>query len=276
MPFWAAVLIGTSVQAAGAQEPSLSYSLERQRAYVGVPFRVTYEARWRGPADAVALLPSEPESVAWGSGHLVRSTSETEGEDCVVRYFVEFTANEPGTVEVPPFRVSYAGPEALASPAGDTRDEDQAEDAVPEMLTASAPAFTLPVSRRPNVWLVVLFSAVGASVLAGAGAYIVARRRGNAGGRLGNAARAVPSTAQAAINLARQHRLDGKFYEYYRELARGASLLAPSVAARKLREKLEQEAERVGYGALQPTDDDLEGAARDLERAIHEQTRGEE
>ena len=47
-------------------------------------------------------------------------------------------------------------------------------------------------------------------------------------------------------------------------------MAAPNVAARKLREKLENDAQRVGYGALQPSDDELEGAMRDLERVLRE------
>jgi hypothetical protein len=78
------------------------------------------------------------------------------------------------------------------------------------------------------------------------------------------------ATVQTVLNLARQHRLDGKFYDYYRALAHAATLAAPSVAARKLREKLENDAQRVGYGALQPSDDELDGALRDIERMLRE------
>jgi len=51
--------------------------------------------------------------------------------------------------------------------------------------------------------------------------------------------------------------------------------LAPSVAAKRLRESLEHQAQQVGYGALHPTEDDLEGAVRDLERVMKESTRPE-
>ena len=47
-----------------------------------------------------------------------------------------------------------------------------------------------------------------------------------------------------------------------------ATLLAPSVAARKLREKLEADAKEVGYRGVRPTDDEMDGALKDVEGAV--------
>ncbi len=269
-PLWTVLLCGLSFQAAYAQGPTLSYSLERQRATAGVPFQVAYEVRWRGPADAYALVPSEPEQVPWGSARLVESTATSDEGEHVVRYMVEFIAEKPGTVEVPPYLLSYYGSEAFSRSNGETDEAAQPREPKPERSTLRTPAFDVEVQRQFRI-VVLVVAALAAGLLAIVG--IVLFRRRAARPQSAHTGGAAAQTAQAALNMARQYRLDGKLYEYYRELARGATLLAPSVAARKLREKLEQDAERVGYGALQPSEDDLEGAARDLERAMREQAR---
>lgn len=271
---WAIILCGLSSQAAYSQGLTISYSPEGQRAIAGVPFHVTYEARWRGPANAYALLPPEPERVPWGSARLMESTTASVDGVQVVRFVVQFVAEEPGTVDVPPYVVSYYGSEAFdrvesgeATAATDTREAER------ERHTLRASGFAIPV-HRPFPFGAAVIAALLAGLLAIGGVTYMRKR-----GRRPRSAIGGPSaaqTVQAALNAARQYRLDGRMYEYYRELARGATLLAPSVAARKLREKLEQDAERVGYGALHPSDDELEGAARDLELALREQSRGED
>lgn len=72
--------------------------------------------------------------------------------------------------------------------------------------------------------------------------------------------------AREQVHAARRHRLDGDFYQFYLSLSRAAKALnleGGSVAAR-----LETRAQEVGYKGVRPTEDEMDGALKDIERAL--------
>ena len=276
----ALLLAAVAASASGVAEPFITYSIDPPNPKSGIPFRVAYQIAWDGHAQDFAILPSEPAAVAWGTARLVSANSSTRPDGQAVTYQVEFVADRPGTFEIPAFRVAYApGADVfdapieytpattshVAHPHGDT----QAAPVQPEVETTpiEAPAIDVRVGYYIGPRFIAALAAGAAGLIAVAAAVALRVRRARA--RHENPIPGV-ATVQGVLNLARQHRLDGKFYDYYRALAQAATLAAPSVAARKLREKLESDAQRVGYGALQPNEDELEGALRDLERVLRE------
>ena len=68
------------------------------------------------------------------------------------------------------------------------------------------------------------------------------------------------------VHEARRHRLDGDWYAFYRALGRAMARLRPEADA--LTRRFEARANEVGYGGIRPTDDELDGAMRDAERAL--------
>ena len=272
--------LAVAASAHSAAEPVVTYSIDPPNPKSGIPFRVAYHVTWQGNAQDFAVLPSDPVAVAWGTAQLVSADATSDSTGQTVTYAVEFVADRPGTFEIPAYRVSYApGAEVFSAPIEYTpattshvahlHGDASSAPAQPEVETTpiEAPAIDVRVGYYIGPTLIAALAAAGVGLIAVAAAVAVRARRARA--RHENP---IPgaATVQSVLNLARQHRLDGKFYDYYRALAQAATLAAPSVAARKLREKLESDAQRVGYGALQPSEDDLEGALRDIERVLRE------
>ncbi len=258
-----------------AATPEVSYSVEPEHPVANSPFRVTYEVRWDGGPESLGVIPTEPETVVWGKAQLKDATSTTDASGQAIRYTVECVSDRHGEVQIPPLALSYVleppfeeRPKVVADASAGTEPETKAVE--PQSL--EAPGFSVTVGRNVDPAIIAV-SAI-ALALAAAGVLVAIRSRRKRAARV--SAPAAGSTVQSLMNLARQHRLDGKFYEYYRELARASTLMAPSIAAKKLREKLEHQAQQVGYGALHPTEDDLEGAVRDLEQVLREHTRVEQ
>ena len=254
------LLVG--VQVVFAQAPVLEVRLGQERPRVNHPFEVTYETRWDGEADAFAIVPTEVEGVPWAEARTVRTTTRSEDGTFIVAQTVEFIAREAGEFEVPPFVVGYFDPALLA----EEEAVEGEERGLPDQRFLRAAGFTVKV--RPGAGRYVFYG-TAAALVAGLSAmgWWVARRRGQLELAAGTVAASRPETVPASMNLARQQRLDGKFYEFYKELGRGASLLSASAEARRLCEKLEHEANEVGYRGVRPTDDDMDGALKDLERA---------
>ncbi len=260
-------------------DPVISAALDPENPKSGIPFRVEYRVEWAGSPNDFAIVPADPAPVAWGTSRLVSAQSETSPDGQAVTYSVEFVADRPGAYEVPAFKLAYApGADVYAAPVEYTpattshaaHAHGEAETR-PEAELATTPLEAGPIDVNVGYYFapeLIAGLAAGALALAAAGVVMALRVR-RARARHENP---IPgaTTVQSVLNLARQHRLDGKFYDYYRALAQAATLAAPNHAARKLREKLEADAQRVGYGALQPSEDDLEGALRDLERVLRE------
>ena len=74
--------------------------------------------------------------------------------------------------------------------------------------------------------------------------------------------------AQARLHQARQHRLDGDFYQTYLAFAEAAKIVHPHAEDCPSPDALQRRAQEVGYKGVRPTDDEMDGAARDLERAL--------
>lgn len=261
-----ALCILDSFSLISAQAPVLEVRLPQKTAHVDEPYRVIYETSWEGAADAFAVLPADPETVPWASSSIVETTTRTRDGKCFVTQTVEFVPYETGEFEVAPFVVSYFDPALIGS--SEKTSEEDGGTLLPQQEILRASSFTVTV--RPDLGPYVMYGTLMAVAVAlsALGGWTVARKRRRA--RLAGASgeMAIPQTVPAALNLARQYRLDGKFYEFYKELLQVATLLAPSVAARKLREKLEADAKEVGYRGVRPTDDEMDGALKDVEGAV--------
>jgi len=258
-----------AVPPAVADAPSVTFAVEPKDPVAKAPFRVIYELRWPGGPESLGVIPAEPAAVVWGTARLASATAYPATDGQRLQYTVEYVAAKDGQVTVPPLALSYVVNPPLENRPRVVAGADAqpaAEPATVEPVSLEAPGFTVNVRKALSPALVYGGAGGAVIVVGAAAALMVARRRRS----LASTPPAEGTTLQSLMNVARQHRLDGKFYEYYRELARASTLLAPSVGAKKLRETLEHYAEQVGYGALQPTEDDLEGALRDLERAARE------
>jgi hypothetical protein len=73
--------------------------------------------------------------------------------------------------------------------------------------------------------------------------------------------------ARDHVHAARRHRLDGDFYRFYQSLA-AAARTAGTPASLALAPRMDERAQQVGYQGVRPTEDELDGAVKDIERAL--------
>ena len=255
-----------SIVPASAQTLVLEVRLEQDKARINEPYRVVYETSWSGAPDAFAILPTDPEPVPWAASRSTQTATRAEDGRFFVMQTVEYVPYEAGEFEVSPFVVSYFEPASVEN-SESTEEEDGGEQ-LPEQQIIRAAGFTVYVQPDLGPYIFYVTALALFAALTGAGAWTLVQRRRRARLEGVSGGVSVPQTVRAALNVARQYRLDGKFYEFYKELSRAATLLAPSVAARKLREKLEADAKEVGYRDVRPSDDDMDGALKVVERAI--------
>lgn len=250
-----------------AQTPVLEVQLEQDTARVDEPYRVMYETSWTGSADLFAVLSAEPETVAWASSRVVETKTRQEDGKFFITQTIEYVPFKAGEFEISPFTVSYFDP-ALLEDSGDATEEEESPE-LPAPQTLEAGAFQLTV--RPNLAPYYFYGTIAVAVALCTGVAFTSVRRRRALRAAGATIEVPePQTVQSALNLARQHRLDGKYYEFYTELTRAASLMAPSTAARALRGKLDAAAKEVGYKGIRPSDDEMDGVLKEVEQAVQQ------
>jgi hypothetical protein len=196
------------------------------------------------------LLPPAADTaptVDWGTLEWGALVADPE-----LRLELRVTATEPGTFEIPSLQVR-ALPAATDAPlVGEALDLSKA------MVVATMPV-SIDVSRD---WTP-LFLPVGV----GAGVFLVAL----VGGILWLRSRRAPEATSTATpheqaqqhqHAARRQRLDGDFYKFYLSLAAAAKALGQDATA------LERRAQDVGFKGVRPTEDEMDGALKDIERAL--------
>jgi hypothetical protein len=257
---WAQEENGTPQSPAPA--PELNVIRPEGPAVAGQPYTVTCEVSWTGgPADFV-VAPAEADAIEWGVLTLTGVRAFVRDGVNVISQTVEIVPKEPGEYEVPALKMAYLLPEATSPAETATTETDPSASSVSPALTADP--FKLVVRRsRPMVWV---FGGLGAPLillLLLLGWWTVRRvRRGPQPTPQTSAAMDLRGV-QAALLVAHQHRLDGKFYEYYTELTRAAERVAP-----KLAPALKRQAESAGYRGERPTDDAMDSDLRAIERAL--------
>lgn len=241
-------------------QPELSVTPDAGFARVGRAFRVVCEASWTGSPDAYAICPAEVDAIDWGIANAGQMRGFFRDGRYIVSQTVEFVADKPGTYKAPEIRIPFLHPEATPPAETAGSSADPSAPSVPPSLRADP--FDIVVRRdRFIAWV---SGGLGASLfLGGAGAWWTLRRRRT---KRSGGAPAEPAdlrTVSDLLHTARQRRLDGQFYEYYRALARAAAIAAPELA-----QALQARAEAAGYRGMRPADDEMDGDMRAIERAL--------
>ncbi len=251
------------VVAALAQEPeaTLTVTAPSETARVGHPVHIVYDVSWEGEPQSLNVLPVELETMEWGTATLVKSEAYRDQQLNHVVQTVAVTPGQAGEHHVPEFNIPLRYPEATFPTEKRTDESGSPHPSAYPTLRADPLPLNVRAARSP-AWL---SGGLGAFLfLLGAAYYLVARRR-----RLTLAAAPTLSPeerfsqARQTMHAARRNRLDGNFHAYYTDLGKAASLFD----APELRVRLDEAAQRVAYASVRPTDDDLEAAWREVERA---------
>jgi hypothetical protein len=248
-----------------AAAPSLSLEQRDARAYTGQPFRVEARVSWSGDAGDFLVLPVELEQPERGMVRVVEMDAFSRNGMHTVVQTLEIIADEPGTFELAGLRVGLADGSTFAPPPGQM--EALASNLEPaEILTAPPLTVTVREPRGAGWWGGLL--GLLAVLVVGLSLYVHFQHR-----RAGDpmlVRRSDEDHLKVALHEARRLQLDGDHYTFYRRLADAAALLAvKDEEAAELAVKLRQQAQDVGYRGVRPTDDDLNGALRDVERLVN-------
>lgn len=245
-----------------AEEPeaTLTVTAPAETVRAGKTVHMVYDVAWEGGPDSIQVLPLEFEPVEWGTISLTKSEAYRDGQLNHVAQTVAITPGHPGEYHVPEIQVPLRYPEATFPTEEGTDESGSPHPGAYPTLRADPLPLTVRAARSP-AWI---SGGLGASFFLAALLWYIARRRWEPvaeGPALSPEERY--SQARQRMHDARRHRLDGNFKGYYTELSRAASVFN----APELKSRLDQFAERVAYANARPTDDDLDAAWREVERA---------
>lgn len=245
-----------------AQAPTVDVVVRPDKPLQNVPFLVDYEVTWDGVAEQYSVLGAEIEDFEWGSAKALAITGSAAGKSMKIIQTVEYTSLQVGDMDLPPVKIAYFDPTMAQNV--DT-NADPAEEPAPvdnPRLTAPSTAIYVSPDRRAMTISGVIGVVLVVCTLTFMALYKL--RRGPA------VASASPestfSSVQSEMHLAKQKRLDGDYYEYLVSLSRATAFLGSDSEASALHNRLKKQADDVGFKNLRPTDDEMDGALRDVER----------
>lgn len=249
-----------------ADLPALSkVTPEGEFAVLNKVYSVVYEITWVGDPDEFIVAPPSIPPIAWGAAEVTRSrTAERDGAN-MLYYTLEFTAEGPGTYEIPEVVFQYFTPDQVPQPGPAESGAEataQADTEFPRlqaesiMLTVRAPSTS---SVSTTVAIVLLLG----GVLAAAWGYRTLRRKGT------TTSQADPLAEVSAImHGAKGKRLDGDYYAFYSEMLKAVQRLEQGTAVRALQTAIGDRTGEVGFKGIRPSDDEMDGVERDVERAV--------
>lgn len=259
-----AAVIAAVVSGAAYGQPELRVSPAPRSVTEGEAFRVSYEISWTGSPSDYTVLPAEVEPLDWGTCTLLPSKAYVRDGRNVIVQEVEFVANQLGEVQIPAVEFQYLRPEDVQKPEKpDTPMHLNVSDAPPKLRADPFPLLVQP--HTTPAWLFGVLGALFLFVLL----YVGWRIRRSS--RRAAASVATPQTVdhhavRSHLNTAKRLRLEGDFYGAYRELAAAGE----HVQSRdpELSKRLARKTENVGYRGLRPTEDEMDGDVRAIERAM--------
>lgn len=248
---------------AWAQGPSIRVNVAEGSVYPGEAFRVSYEVSWPGNAQDYAILPPIIESIDWGEVSILESVSSVRNHENVVSLGIEVIPAEVGEYEMPKVLVQYVDRLVAVQRASESKTGVMPPD--PENYPAlAAEGFAVVVRPdRRGVWLSGgIVGALLATCLAGW--FFFSSRSGDS---VAVAAPPVPApTVENSLHAAKRARLDGNYYEFYRALHRAVGLIPKTDDMMRLQANLQRQAQDVGYRGVRPSEDEMNGVERDVER----------
>lgn len=269
-------------------EPELTVQMP-ERAVAGEPFSVEYRFAW--PENESWVVAAPEEVVAEGFEAVPGAFEATAGDGEVkMSFLLKCSAESDGMVTVPGLSFAYFDPSVKLVEEPSAETPGIKEDTLMKLMSESV---TIEV-KKPFPWMAVGAGAISVVfVLFIAGIVVLRARkgRGNASGarenRLGTRRNAMKSLSEAGkiaseagefvidlarvqslIHRAKQHRLDGNYYNTYKSLCEALMLIPEKTRDSELARRLEARAREIGFQGVRPTDDEMDAAFRDLEKAV--------
>lgn len=237
----------------------------------GTAHRIEYEVRWAGEATDFTVFPAEFDPIDWGTARLVQiKTAFRDGHHVVVQT-MEVVADQPGEYEFPEVRIAYLEPDTQLPP--ETQEPSTSPPASSTLPTLRAEPRALKVTPpRTFIWVSGIIVII--VVCAGLG-WWWRRPRSKADLAAQSPKDEVDLDAvRQVVQSAKRHRLNGEFYDCYRDLGRAAELLLSPES--ELVQTLKNKVKDVGYRGGRPSEDQLDVDFREVERLIRRREENEE
>lgn len=242
--------------------PELVVNLPDGSAVINHGYKIGCEISWAGEAGDYTILPAEIGTLDWATVAVTNVETFRRGDVHVVAQTIELTPLISGEFDSPEIRVSYLDPEATP-PAESAAPQTAPTDSSASPSLRAEPFKIVVRTPRRLVWI---SGGLGASLLLLLTAFGLCSAHRRRRPRPATAATAALdySEIQTLLHRIHQYRLDGKYYEYYQGLSRVAEMLGHG----QLASAMAARAQRAGYAAARPSDDELDGDLRDVERAL--------
>ena len=244
-------------------EPSVTLLEQSPSATLFEPYSLTIEMNWEGGPDAFMAIPPSLDLSPWAEVTDIASSSEVQGERSVIRHTVTLLPKESGRFTIPEIGVQY-----LAK--ADIPDDSPVEEGAAPLVYPSLMVGPIDVQvNEPSDGLLMLMSFLVLGIVLFGSALVFYRRNAI---QIANSGESVELTIPSFIHEARKHRLDDDHYAFYQSLAEASNLLHDSDTRRTLKKQFADLALAVGFKGHKVSEDDLDGAMRELERAARQDT----
>lgn len=242
--------------------PELVVNLPEGPAVINHEYPIRCEVSWDGGADDYTILPAEIGSFDWGTATVTETKAFIRDGKQVVAQTIEFVPEKAGEFDSPDIRVPFLDPEATPPAESSALQTDPPDSSASPSLRAEPFEIVVRTPRR----LAWISGGLGASLLllTAVGWWSARRLRRPRPTTAGASPALNFSDLNAMLHRIRQYRLDGKFYEYYQGLSRMSEIIGEPALASAFAGR----AQRAGYAAARPSDDELDGDFRDIERAL--------
>ncbi len=240
--------------------PTLHTHGPEGKVYVGMPFTVTYVMTWEEEEDFYLVRPPELPTPDWGvaaSGALEMMLEDTQH---VWRFDLEITPEVEGEFTVPALDFFYF-PAADVSEVGVLSEDTDSPELWPSLSSDPIP---LSVYRPVSAWIIGL-PVLGVLVLALASLWFFWWRRGEP---VSEEVLTPRQWARQEFHQVQRLKLDGELYPMYQRLLRIVERVGDAEADKTLIARLRDTESAVGYQGKRPSEDELNGDTRDVERVI--------
>ena len=240
-------------------EPVVSIVFESSQCYVGTPNVIIYQISWIGDPDDFVVLPIEIPEISWGEIAYGSVKSYQDDDAWIIQQQLALTPHVEGEFILPEVRVGYVSANEL--PDG-LINLDEALDINTHYLVVDA---VNVVSMQPvSAWVVAL-PIVGVLVIGVVFAFLVWWRRSTS---IDLPPVSRQQKAMQDLHQAQRLRLDGDYYAMYLLLSRIVNDFGNQSEDTLLINRLKETTQAVGFQGKRPSEDELSGDIRDVERLV--------
>ena len=242
-------------------QPALTILEQPDSLTLNEPATLVFEVSWEGnPEEYVANAPSVALE-AGGAVQSIETISQIASDGAVFRHRVTILPDETGEFTMPELQFPYSARVDLPEMMPPGAKMEEVPTPAYEYLVASPFTFTV---GEPSDTTLTLMGLLFLGSFMFVCAYVFYRRNAVQIATMGES---VTQTVPSYVHEARKHRLDDDYYQFYQNLVEGVALLHDSEEKHRLHRLFTDQAMAVGYKGAQVTEDELDGALKDLERA---------